>query len=48
MNEEIHYLNNKRKVAKNEWETDGSEFYQALCCVYKELGQFFSHAYSLT
>ena len=48
MNEEIHCITNEGKTAKNEWENDGSDFFRALFSVYKKLGQFFFHTYSLT
>ena len=45
MNKEIHCITNKGKVAKNEWENDDTDFLQALCSVYKKLGQLFFHTY---
>ena len=48
MNKEIHCITNKGKVAKNEWENDDTDFLQALCSVYKKLGQLFFHTYWLT
>ena len=47
MNEEIHCITNEGKTAKNECENDDSDFLRALFCVYKKLGQFFFHTYSL-
>ena len=47
-NKEIHSITNERKTAKNEWENDNSDFFRALCSVYKKLGQFFFHTFSLT
>ena len=47
MNEEIHYITNDRKTAKNEWENDDSDFLRALYSVHKKIGQFFFHAYLL-
>ena len=35
MNEEIHYITNKEKTVKNEWENNDSNFLQALHRVYK-------------
>ena len=46
MNGEICSINNKGKMAKNEWENDDSDFFQALCSVYRKLEQFFFHTYS--
>ena len=42
MNEEIHYITNKRKnrTVMNEWENDDSDILRALYSVHK-LGQFF-------
>ena len=48
MNKEIHCITNKGKVAKNEWENDDTYFLQALCSVYKKLGQLFFRTYLLT
>ena len=48
MNEEIHSITNEGKMAKNELENYDSDFVQALCSVYKKLGQFFFHTFSLT
>ena len=48
MNEEIYYITNKGKTAKNEWENDDSDFLWALYSVYKKWGQMFFHIYSLT
>ena len=48
MNEEIHSITNEGKMAKNELENDDSDFVQALCSVYKKLGQFFFDTFSLT
>ena len=42
MNKEIHCITNKGKAAKNELENDDSDFFRALCSVYKKLGQLFS------
>ena len=28
MNEEINYISNKRKMAKDEWESDDSDFFK--------------------
>ena len=41
--EEIHCINDKGKLAKNEWENDDSNFLGALYSVCKKLGQFFFH-----
>ena len=38
MNEEIHYITNKGKTAKNEWENDDPDFLMALCNVCKKIG----------
>ena len=48
MNEEIHYITNKRKnkTVMNEWENDDSDILQALYSVHK-LGQFFFCTYLL-
>ena len=48
MNEEIHYITNKRKnkTVMNEWENDDSDILRALYSVHK-LGQFFFRAYLL-
>ena len=35
MDEEAHYITNKRKTAQNEWENDDSDFLRALYSVYK-------------
>ena len=43
MNEEICCINNEGKTAKNEWENDDSDFFQALCSIYKKSGQLFFH-----
>ena len=43
MNEEICCIINEGKMARNEWENDDSDFFQALYSVYKKLGQFFFH-----
>ena len=48
MNEEIHCITNEGKMAKNECENDDCDFLRALFSVYKKLGQFFFHTYSLT
>ena len=48
MNEEIYYITNKGKTAKNEWENDDSDFLWALYSVYKKWRQLFFHSYSLT
>ena len=48
MNEEIPWITNKGKTAKNEWGYDDSDFLRALYSVHKKLGQFFFHTYSLT
>ena len=42
MNEVIHCITNKGKMAKNEWENN-SDFLPALYIRYKKLGHFFSH-----
>ena len=47
MNEEICCITNKEKTSKNEYENDDSDFLQALYSVYKKLGQFFFHIFSL-
>ena len=47
MNEEICCIINEGKMARNEWENDDSDFFQALYSVYKKLGQFFSILYSI-
>ena len=41
MNEEIHCITNKGKTAKNEFESDVSDFLWALYSIYKE--QFFPY-----
>ena len=48
MNEEIHYITNKRKnkTVMNEWENDDSDILRALYSVHK-LGQFFFRTYLL-
>ena len=44
MNEEICYIANEGKTAKDESENDYSDFLRGLYSVYiKKLGQFFSH-----
>ena len=48
MNEEIRYITNEGKAAKNEWENDDSDFLQALYSGHKKLGQFVFHTYSIT
>ena len=48
MNEEIHWITNKRKMTKTEWENDDFDVLRALYSVYKKLGQFLLHTYSLT
>ena len=50
MNEEIHCYSNEEKWMnpKNEWESDYSDFLGALYSIYKKLGHFFFHTYSLT
>ena len=48
MNEKIRCITNKEKTSKNEWESDDSNFLRALHNVYKKLGLFFFHIYSLT
>ena len=48
MNEEIYCITNEGNVAKNEWESDDSDFFQVLCSVYKKLEQLFFHTYWLT
>ena len=48
MNEGINCITNKGKAAKNEWENNDSDFFRALCSVYKKLGQLLFHIYSLT
>ena len=35
MDEEAHYITNKRKTAQNEWENGDSDFLRALYSVYK-------------
>ena len=47
MNEVIHCITNKGKMAKNEWENN-SDFLPALYIRYKKLGHFFPILYSLT
>ena len=48
MNEEIHCITNKGKTAKNKWENDDSDFFRALCSVFKKLRQLFFNTFSLT
>ena len=43
MNEEIHYIVNDGKTAKNKWENDDSYFLQALYSVHQKLRQFFPY-----
>ena len=38
MNEEIPWITNKGKTAKNEWGYDNSDFLRALYSVHKKLG----------
>ena len=47
MNEEILCIMNKGKTVKTEWE-NVTDFLRALYSLYKKLGQFFFHTYSLT
>ena len=47
MNEEILCIINKGKTVKTEWE-NVTDFLRALYSLYKKLGQFFFHTYSLT
>ena len=47
MNEEIPCIINKGKTVKTEWE-NVTDFLRALYSLYKKLGQFFFHTYSLT
>ena len=47
MNEEILCIINKGKTVKTEWE-NVTGFLRALYSLYKKLGQFFFHTYSLT
>ena len=35
MDEETHYITDKRKTAQNEWENGDSDFLRALYSVYK-------------
>ena len=44
MNEEICWITNEGKAARNEWENDDSDLLRALL---KKLGQFFSIFYLL-
>ena len=37
MNEEIRCITNEKKMAKNEWENDDSDFLRALYSVYKKI-----------
>ena len=48
MNEEIRWITNKRKMTKTEWKNDDFDVLRALYSVYKKLGQFLLHTYSLT
>ena len=50
MNEEIRCFTNKgkTKTATTECENDHSDILRALYGIYKKLGQFFFHTYSLT
>ena len=43
MNEEICCITNEGKIARNEWENDGSDFLWALYSVYKKFRATFSH-----
>ena len=43
MDEEIHYIVNDGKTAKNKWENDDSYFLQALYSVHQKLRQFFPY-----
>ena len=47
MNEEILCIINKGKTVKTVWE-NVTDFLRALYSLYKKLGQFFFHTYSLT
>ena len=40
--EEICFILNDEKTPKNEWESDESDFLQALYSVYKKIRNFFS------
>ena len=46
MSEEICCITNNGKMAKDWWENDDSDFFQALYSVYKKLRQFYFHTYS--
>ena len=35
MNKEINCITNKGKAARNKWENDDTDFFLALCSVYK-------------
>ena len=47
MNVEIHCITIKGKTAKNELESDGSDFLWVLYSIWKKLEQFFFHTDSL-
>ena len=44
MNEEIHCITNEGKMARNEWENDGSDFLWALYSVCKKIRIIFFHS----
>ena len=37
MSEENHCITDKGKTAKNKWENDNSDFFQALCSLHKKI-----------
>ena len=43
MNEEICFITNVGKMARNEWENDDSDFLQALYSVSKKIKTIFFH-----
>ena len=48
MNEETRCITKERKMVKNEWKNDDSDFLGVLYSIYKKLGQSFFHTYLLT
>ena len=49
MSEEIHFISNEGKTARNEWENDDPTltFFELYIVYIKKLGQIFSTLYSL-
>ena len=48
MNEEICCITKKGKIPKNEWENDGSDFFELYTVHILKLGQFFFPTYLLS